>query len=320
MDGYIRNENLFAINYPNVDFNWKNADILKWYIEEHLKEIKDIYPTIQAYSNRDLRVDLVGHSNGGLVSRYYIENLNGSRYVRKLITMNTPHWGSGFANVPAAFSLISAPLDLDLAPNSMQFGGPINFSFISAPLDYLPIFSSVREKRKYINRYQTHELKYNEAKQTNYYFIAGYDEADDNIFEYYPEEYRYKTLIFPLIMGRIAGEIISFEDLREGIQDSFYREYFELWNVVPLNFNKTAGDNVVNIQSQLGFHKDKELYAVNRTILINTFPFNSLFFHFHSEAPKRLETINQVIDYLNGNWNPCYYDSSTSNIHNCKFK
>lgn len=39
-------------------------------------------------------VDIVAHSFGGLVARYYIQNLGGENRVRQLITMGTPHRGS----------------------------------------------------------------------------------------------------------------------------------------------------------------------------------------------------------------------------------
>ncbi len=42
-------------------------------------------------------VDLVCHSAGGLVARYYLKYLSGDRAVRKLITMGTPHNGTYFA-------------------------------------------------------------------------------------------------------------------------------------------------------------------------------------------------------------------------------
>jgi pimeloyl-ACP methyl ester carboxylesterase len=39
-------------------------------------------------------VDIIAHSFGGLVARYYIQNLGGENRVRQLITMGTPHRGS----------------------------------------------------------------------------------------------------------------------------------------------------------------------------------------------------------------------------------
>jgi triacylglycerol esterase/lipase EstA (alpha/beta hydrolase family) len=44
------------------------------------------------------RIDLVAHSLGGLVSRYYLQRLGGARRVDRLITLGTPHHGTHAAN------------------------------------------------------------------------------------------------------------------------------------------------------------------------------------------------------------------------------
>ncbi|MDV9174615.1 alpha/beta fold hydrolase [Streptomyces sp. W16] len=46
------------------------------------------------------RVDIVGHSLGGLIARYYVQRLGGDLRVRTLVTLGTPH--SGTAVVPLA--------------------------------------------------------------------------------------------------------------------------------------------------------------------------------------------------------------------------
>ncbi|MEU2964977.1 alpha/beta fold hydrolase [Streptomyces ardesiacus] len=46
------------------------------------------------------RVDVVGHSLGGLIARYYVQRLGGDRRVRTLVTLGTPH--SGTKVVPLA--------------------------------------------------------------------------------------------------------------------------------------------------------------------------------------------------------------------------
>ncbi|MDJ0383384.1 alpha/beta fold hydrolase [Streptomyces sp. G-G2] len=40
------------------------------------------------------RVDMVGHSLGGLVARYYVQRLGGDARVRTLVTLGTPHAGT----------------------------------------------------------------------------------------------------------------------------------------------------------------------------------------------------------------------------------
>jgi triacylglycerol lipase len=49
------------------------------------------------------RIDLVAHSMGGLVARFYLQQLGGARRVDRLITLGTPHHGSHAANfIPSA--------------------------------------------------------------------------------------------------------------------------------------------------------------------------------------------------------------------------
>lgn len=45
------------------------------------------------------KVDLVGHSQGGIVSRYYIKFLGGSDKVDSLVSLAAPHHGSQLANL-----------------------------------------------------------------------------------------------------------------------------------------------------------------------------------------------------------------------------
>ncbi|MER5948810.1 alpha/beta fold hydrolase [Streptomyces sp. NPDC001904] len=40
------------------------------------------------------RIDIVGHSLGGLIARYYVQRLGGDAHVRTLVTLGTPHAGT----------------------------------------------------------------------------------------------------------------------------------------------------------------------------------------------------------------------------------
>ncbi|MFJ7339031.1 lipase family alpha/beta hydrolase [Streptomyces sp. NPDC101110] len=40
------------------------------------------------------RIDIVGHSLGGLIARYYVQRLGGDTHVRTLVTLGTPHSGT----------------------------------------------------------------------------------------------------------------------------------------------------------------------------------------------------------------------------------
>ena len=51
------------------------------------------------------RVDLIGHSQGGLVARHYVKYLGGSSEVDALISLGAPHYGTAVANVAKLFGL-----------------------------------------------------------------------------------------------------------------------------------------------------------------------------------------------------------------------
>lgn len=51
------------------------------------------------------KVDLVAHSQGGLVARQYIKYLGGAAKVDKLVTLGSPHYGTSLANLAAFVTL-----------------------------------------------------------------------------------------------------------------------------------------------------------------------------------------------------------------------
>ncbi len=121
--GYVANKNLFAFNYANEDSARISGSILKEYITNLIFDAKItgdterlgyFFRTNSDIDNNNYVFDLVGHSFGGIVSRYYIENLNQSSHVRKLITINTPHWGSRLADI--GVYVTEWPIDHDLIP------------------------------------------------------------------------------------------------------------------------------------------------------------------------------------------------------------
>lgn len=59
------------------------------------------------------KVFLVAHSMGGLVSRSYIQNLSGGGRVAGLITLGTPHHGTGLAALPIGQNIIQMDLNSD---------------------------------------------------------------------------------------------------------------------------------------------------------------------------------------------------------------
>jgi len=62
-------------------------------IEELAKRVGERIDTILNATGAT-QIDLVGHSMGGLVARYYLEQLGGAQKVRKCITIAAPHHGT----------------------------------------------------------------------------------------------------------------------------------------------------------------------------------------------------------------------------------
>lgn len=74
------------------------------------------------------KVDVVGHSMGGLLTRGYIENLCGVNYrgdIRRLVTIGTPHSGSQLANVFGINCLLPTGYVLIPAMNAIHYP-PLN--------------------------------------------------------------------------------------------------------------------------------------------------------------------------------------------------
>ncbi|URM89971.1 alpha/beta fold hydrolase [Streptomyces sp. MRC013] len=51
-------------------------------------------------------VDLVGHSLGGLVARYYVQRLGGAPHVRTVVTLGTPHGGTSAVPLAGVHPLV----------------------------------------------------------------------------------------------------------------------------------------------------------------------------------------------------------------------
>ncbi|MFE6663153.1 esterase/lipase family protein [Streptomyces sp. NPDC057697] len=62
-------------------------------------------------------VDIVGHSLGGLIARYYVQRLGGDQRVRTLVTLGAPHGGTAVAPLASAHPIVrqmrtgSAPIE-----------------------------------------------------------------------------------------------------------------------------------------------------------------------------------------------------------------
>lgn len=90
--GYIPQRTLLTVPY-----DWR---------QEIVDSARDLGRAIEAWSARgERRVTLIGHSMGALMSRYYVEQLGGERFVERLILLGGPYQGAP----GAVLSLFAGP-------------------------------------------------------------------------------------------------------------------------------------------------------------------------------------------------------------------
>lgn len=103
-DGFV----VFSINLGmlNIGDIRKSAHRIHRKIQSILREV-------------DLgKIDIIGHSMGGLIGLYYIKKLGGAKHVRKLVTLGTPHLGTWFSMVGVMSLGIISPSIWQLVPNN----------------------------------------------------------------------------------------------------------------------------------------------------------------------------------------------------------
>lgn len=118
LHGFVDNRSAFAVLRRSlVRHGWSQVQALNYspligdirtaaeLLGRHIEEICE-------QSGRR-RVDIVGHSLGGLIARYYVQCLGGDQRIRTLVTLGTPH--AGTRAVPA---LAPHPIIRQMRPGS----------------------------------------------------------------------------------------------------------------------------------------------------------------------------------------------------------
>lgn len=95
-EGAMLAKDFIAGNSVALTFDYES---LSTPIEQTAKDLEKRLAAIGIAEGHGKRVELVAHSMGGLVSRHFIEKLNGSKIVSRLIQLGTPNGGSEWSNV-----------------------------------------------------------------------------------------------------------------------------------------------------------------------------------------------------------------------------
>ncbi len=305
--GYKKNINLFAFNYPNEDAVKYSAQKFEAYINNLISYVRTsgsnemkacFYASRNDYNNNNYKINIVGHSMGGLVARYYIENLYHDYSVSKLVTICTPHWGSGYADLSNLtgdlFGIkLHALCDHDLDFDSAMYGGS-NSTTINCNKGTCP-------ESNYI---VTSALQYQRQRSTKYYAIAGidYDAAYVNLNDH--------TFEMPT-------NFTTYQEITDYlVSKNVYKLTGKDSQIVYKPNPKSIGDNMVGFMSQIGWTEDnssspnKKIYMEKIFVDVDTNGGNGgeLFIWevvngsgseiFHNKAPHRTPVCNKVIEYL----------------------
>ena len=299
--GYKENINLFVFNYPNEDAVIYSSKKFEKYIETLISYVRTngsnemkacFYNSRSAYISNKFKINLVGHSMGGIIGRYYIENLENDTHVDKLITICTPHWGSGYADT----SCITGTQLHKICDHDLRFGSAMYGGSYSTTLDCNAITNNC-----YNNSYTlTDELKYSRNRTTKYYAISAIDYKASNI-----DSNNY-TFEIPANFNTYQ-ELIDYMTSKSVYSSNIFTE------VIPIDLNK-AGDNMVGFMSQIGWtennatYPDKKIAMEKIFVLVdsnggngNNIPGIEMLNMLHNKAPNRVCIMRQVYNYLTSN-------------------
>ncbi|MCU0565779.1 MAG: triacylglycerol lipase [Oculatellaceae cyanobacterium Prado106] len=91
------------------------------------------------------KIDLVGFSMGGIISRYYVQRLGGLDKVDRLVTISSPHHGTWAAHIrrnPGGRQMLPQSDFLDDLNLTVMELGRIHFTSIWTPLDLIIVPAS----------------------------------------------------------------------------------------------------------------------------------------------------------------------------------
>ena len=284
--GYTPNVDLFVFNYPNEDAVKYNAYKLNAYLENLATDIRTNGTNQEKLSffgkasnltaTTDYNINIVGHSMGGLVARYYIENIGKDENVDKLITICTPHWGSFRADTSNSVGAVVDEhklCDHDLSPNSAMYGGSK-----SVDLDCDVLGPNCCNSPYTL----TDELDYSSDRQTKYYAIAGVNKTIAGVdgeldFEIDPNFETYGNIANDMIAAHIS---------------------FEEYDLTALS------DNIVGFYSQIGCTENdgeapsKKIEWESIYLVVDANGGNSLQDSLHVKMPHRANTLQKITEYL----------------------
>jgi len=154
-----------------LTFDYEN---LNTPVEEVALQLKEKLKDIGIEGSDDKKVDLIAHSMGGLVSRWFIEQEGGDKTINKLIMLGTPNGGSPLAHVSMGklnFAKKWANSYLVLILNGF-LSGPISSLMLAGFSKFINAIDNTLEQLKEDSNVLK-KLSSSNEPSTAYYIISG---------------------------------------------------------------------------------------------------------------------------------------------------
>ena len=230
----------------------------------------------QKKTNKIKKFDIVAHSMGGLISRWYIEKMSGTDHIDKLIMLGTPNHGSYLCDTPGIYLN-------DLAGQS-TFGGyrpPLYYIIYGIKTKNVLHVPPAAEDMKH-NSYFLDSLGYD--GRTNYHIIAGTKPHSLEMklgSEAIRDEQVGRGLQPTLNDGAVAVEDVS-------LKNAASTDYFEIDHLEELSLKQDGDDFSDEI--------DKIIYILEGSSSQSATKENSIFSNAANETPvQSLPTIEDTI-------------------------
>jgi len=111
LHGFVDNRSVFTLLRRSLVRNgWRDICALNYSpltrdIRRAAERLAEYVEEVCEATGRD-RIDVVGHSLGGLIARYYAQRMGGDARVRTLVTLGTPHSGTRVAPLMSAHPIV----------------------------------------------------------------------------------------------------------------------------------------------------------------------------------------------------------------------
>ena len=92
------------------------------------------------------RIHVIGHSLGGLITRYYVQRLGGDSRVHTLVTLGTPHQGTQLARAAPLLPLVRQLTPLAGDSGAGRAGTGCRTRFIAFHSDIDPVCRAQRQR------------------------------------------------------------------------------------------------------------------------------------------------------------------------------